>query len=117
MDIVMGKDKDRNSHIHYYVRQDEKSMKCFMCGHVHELTEEQMACDHRPKPGFMSSTLFDTCGWCNVPNPMQFLVPGEAESYEPALSGFEFSNAPPSRYDFGFAYNLKADASDLSKWG
>ena len=78
MDTVIGKDRDGNSHIHYYVRQDEKSMKCFMCGFVYELTGEQMACDHKDKPGFMSSLDFITCGWCNVPNPMQFFVAIEA---------------------------------------
>ena len=44
------------------------------------------------------------------------IVP-ESEKRKPASSSFEFSNAPPSRYDLSFAYNLKADASDFSKWG
>ena len=44
-------------------------------------------------------------------------IVSQSEKRKPVLSSSNFSNAPSSRYNFGFAYTLSADVSDLSKWG
>ena len=69
MSVVIGTDKNGNSHIHHYVRHDEKSMKCFMCGYVYVLTEEQMTCDHVQDINQLINMAFPVCSKCNKPLP------------------------------------------------
>ena len=76
MDIVMGKDKDGNSHIHHYMvlKSNLNSMKCLVCGFFYELNDEQINCDHAPNLNIIKNYLFDTCDKCKAPNPMNILT-------------------------------------------
>ena len=68
----IGRDKDGNSHIHHYVRQDEKSMMCLMCEFVYELTEEQQACGHCMSPNQLTDIMGNSyCQKCRLINPFR----------------------------------------------
>ena len=72
MDTVMCKDKNGESHIHRFVRRDEKSMECFRCGFVYKLTEEQLACDHYISPNQLTDIMGNNyCQKCWLINPFR----------------------------------------------